>query len=111
MELQKRIIISRLLGSDKALTAFLFDPDTSLRLRADPDMLAFDSWELRPEQQILVRAALDIWDAKGNVFFWELLKGLDGIHLTRLIHSLESWRDLKSECNQTNSITANLKYD
>lgn len=92
---QKKIIISHLLASDEAMTSFLFEPPTSTSLRAHPNVLAYDSWELNDEQQLLVRAALDIWSGNGNVFLWELLSKLNRKSLSRLIEALEYWRDLK----------------
>ncbi len=96
MKSQKKIIISRLLDSDRAMTAFLFDPPTSQNLREHPDVLVSDSWELTGEQRILVRAALDIWSSSGNVFLWELLNGLTHQNLSRVILALVSWRELKT---------------
>lgn len=43
----------------------LFDPPNSLRLRASPEIILSDVWELSDEQRILVLAALDIWDSYG----------------------------------------------
>jgi hypothetical protein len=96
LQSQKKIIISRLLDSDHAMIAFLFEPMASANLREHPDVLASDSWELKNEQRILVRVALDIWNGSGNVFLWELLNGLSHQNLSRLIFALISYRDLES---------------
>lgn len=100
MKSQKKIIISRLFDSDHAMTAFLFEPATSTNLREHPDVLVFDSWDLKDEQRILVRAALDIWSSSGNVFLWELLNGLSDRNLSRLILALMSWRALKTQVSE-----------
>lgn len=96
LKLQKKLIISHLLGSDPALMGLLFDPIDSTCLRDKPDALIFDAWELNAEQRILVLTAPDIWGAKGNVFVWELLKGLNDYNLSRFIGCLQKWRDLDS---------------
>src|SRR4051812_1069930 len=78
VQVQKKQIIFRLLGSDLALMRCLFDTDTpySLRLRDSPEIIFSDAWELNEERRTLVLAALDIWDNYGNVFLWDLLNGL-----------------------------------
>lgn len=74
------------------MLAFLFDPVTSLELRENPDVLIFDSWEFDPEKQVLIRAALDIWNASGNVFLWEALTKLGDKNLSRFIQAIETVR-------------------
>lgn len=111
MNLQKKIIISHLFGSDPALTTFLFEPTSLPRLRDNPDTLIFDSWDLNDEQRILVRAALDIWSKSGNVFLWEILDGLSHQNLTRLIFVLTRLRDFKNQTNELNSTYQEQNYE
>lgn len=103
MKFQKKIIISRLLGSDHAMTTFLFESPTSTNLREHPYVLASESWELKDEERILVGAALDIWCGRGNVFLWELLNELNHQNLSRLIIALIHWRNLKTNVNEFSS--------
>ena len=100
LQLQKKIIISRLFDSNRAMTTFLFESSSSVSLREHPDIIVSDSWELNDEQRILMRAALDIWCSKGNVFLCELLNGLSDQNLSRLIQALTSWRDLKNQVSR-----------
>lgn len=102
---QKKRIIFLLLDSDPALIEFLFDPPASLSLRAPPDIIISDSWELSDERRILLRAALDIWCGRGNVFFWELLNGLNRHHLARVIAAMIKWRDLNLPSTSSMALT------
>lgn len=111
LQSQKKIIISHLLGSNHALTAFIFEPTFHAQLRASPDAIIFDSWELNNEQRILIRAALDIWNESGNVFLWEILNGLSHQNLLRLILALISLRDLKTQLNGVNSRYQDQNYE
>jgi hypothetical protein len=86
--------ISLLLGSDRALMSHLFDSAADLRLRATPENIVADAWELSPERRILLLAALDVHCGQGNVLFSELLK-LNYQNLSRLIAALIVWRDLR----------------
>lgn len=99
LKFQKKIIISRLLDSDHAMTTFLFESPTSVNLREHPYVLTAESWELKDEERILVGAALDIWCGRGNVFLWELLSELSPQNFSRLILALIHWRNLKIQVN------------
>ncbi len=91
---QKKAIIFRLLGSEKSLSDFLFESSAETILRESPAALLADSWELTFEQQILVRASLDIWNGSGNVFLWELLR-LSEKNFSRLLVALNQYRKLE----------------
>lgn len=93
INLQKKAIISHLLGFDQRLMTHLFDPCLPHVLRENPAVILEDSWELPLEEQMLVRAALDIWSDSGNVFLWELLK-LSPQNLSRLLVALNNCIDL-----------------
>lgn len=94
---QKKEIISRLLDYDQSTIDFLFEPVSPPCLRECPEILLEDSWELKSEQQILVRAALDIWSGSGNVFLWELINGLSEQNFAQLTGAITKYRKLKSE--------------
>lgn len=82
---RKRMAISRLFAFDPGLEAYLFD---SSNLRSRPEVLMDDAWELSVEQRILLRAALDIWNGRGNVFLWELLNQMNGERIACLIEAI-----------------------
>lgn len=63
--------ISLLLDNNKKILDFLFDPK-SPRLRKRAGILRDDAWNLSEEDQLLVRAALDLWSGSGHVQLWEL---------------------------------------
>ena len=96
MKIQKKIIISRLFDFDQRKTAFLFDPIDSVQLREQPENILYDSWELCSEQQILVRAALDIWSRSGNLFLSELLDGLSHENTAKVISAIEYCKNIES---------------
>jgi len=66
----------------------LFD---SSRLRTHAEDLMDDFWDLSHERRIMVRAALDIWDGKGNVFLWELLD-LNDERLASLLDAIKIYK-------------------
>lgn len=98
---QKKEIISRLLAYDQSTIDFLFEPTAAPCLREQPEILLEDSWELKSEQQILVRAALDIWSGSGNSFLWELINGLSENNLARLSIALFDCRELRRKNDET----------
>ena len=109
MSFQKKAIISRLFAFDQRLTDFLFEPLALPCLRERPEVLLDDSWELKPEQQILVRAGLDIWSGGGQVFLSELLNGLSEQNLSRLIIAMVEYRGLERPINNLTSNQWGLK--
>ncbi len=68
--------ITMLVGNDQRLLTFLFDTD-SPRLRKRAGILKEESWQLNESEQLLVRAALDIWSGSGHLQFWEMLEKRD----------------------------------
>jgi hypothetical protein len=90
---KQKSVIFHLFDSEVRLKDFLFEPFGPPRLREKPEILLEDCWELPQEQQILVRAALDIWNGSGNVFLWELLRGLNEKNFGRLIFVLHRLRN------------------
>ena len=99
MGFQKKAIISRLFDFDQRMINFLFESTALPNLRDRPGILLNDSWELTPEQQILVRAALDIFSGSGHVFLWELLNRLSEQNLSRLILALIEYHKLEQPIN------------
>lgn len=94
IEFRKKAIISRLFDSDRRLTDFLFEPKTA-ELRERPPILLEESWDLLPEERVLVRAALDVWDGSGHAFLAELLSELSEASLHRLALTLHGVRKFK----------------
>ena len=94
---QKKMIISRLLDFDPSMMAFLFDPIDSLKLRADPELILFESWELIPEKQIMLRAALDVWSNSGNLFLWEISNGLGQENIHRIYSAVAKCKSLQDK--------------
>jgi hypothetical protein len=68
--------ITILLGNDQRLLGFLLDPN-SPRLRKRAGILKEDSWNLSPSDQLLVRAALDLWSGSGHLQLWEMIEEWD----------------------------------
>lgn len=92
-DLRLKEIIFHLLGSDKRLLEFLFDPN-SPRLRQRAGILKEDSWGFSHGEQIIVRTALELWSGSGHVFLWELIETLDDTNLKRVIEALIAVRAL-----------------
>lgn len=82
-----REVIFRLFDSDERLVDFLFDAEMP-RLRKRAGILKEDAWRFSDREQILIRAALDIWSGSGHVNLWELLDGLDGEDLRRVLAAI-----------------------
>jgi len=85
------------------MTAFLFEPMDSLNLRAHQEVIIFDSWEFSTENQILIRAALDIWSSSGNLFLWELLNNLNQEKLFKIYIALVNCKNIEVNNNKINS--------
>ena len=87
--------ISLLLNHEERLLLFLFDPrEPKLRKRAG--ILKEDAWNLETEDQLLVRAALDIWSGSGHLALWECLEQWESIHWIQLIRCLLTLKTLKA---------------
>ncbi|MBY0315672.1 MAG: hypothetical protein K2Q26_09145 [Bdellovibrionales bacterium] len=85
---QKKTIIFHLFALEPVLKTFLFESINSKNLRAAPDVILSNIWELTLEQQILVRIALDIWNGKGQTFLWEMLNKLSMSNLSHVLKVL-----------------------
>ena len=94
--------ISLLLGSDHELLSHLFDSATEVRLRATPQTIIDDAWELSPERRRLLLAALDFHSGQGHIFFSELLE-LNHQNLSRLIAALIVWRESRRTTDRPSS--------
>ena len=91
-----REIIFRLLGLNKHLLDFVFDPERP-RLRGRAGILKEDSWCFSYGEQILIRTALEFWSGSGHVFLWELMETLDDENLKRVLRAIEEVRGLRRE--------------
>ena len=97
--------ISLLLGSDRELLSHLFDSATEIQLRATPQTIINDAWELSLERRTLLLAALDFHSGQGHVFFFELLE-LNHLDLSRLIAALMAWRDSRRKTDRSFSASS-----
>ena len=79
-----------LLGNDPRLLAFLLDPN-SPRLRRRAGILQEDAWNLSDGEQLMVRAALDLWSGSGHLQLWEMIETWDP---TSWIHFIRAVREL-----------------
>ena len=75
-ELQLYKSIALLLNDNESLLRFLFDPQEP-KLRKRAGILKEDSWDLEEEEQLLIRAALDLWSGSGHLALWECLERWD----------------------------------
>ena len=86
-------IISRLFDFDQRLLEFCFDP-LSPRLRKRAGILKEDAWGFSHGEQLLVRAALELWSGSGHVYLFELIETLDDKNLTRVLRAILELRAL-----------------
>lgn len=68
--------ISLLLGYDKRLIGFVFDPKRP-KIRKRAGVLREDAHCFSDEEQLLIRAALDFWCGGGHLALWEMLETWD----------------------------------
>lgn len=91
--------ISLLLGNNSHLLQFLFDP-TRPKIKKRPGLLRYDSWVLSHGEQLLVRAALDIWSGAGHLQLWEMLETWDTPTWTNFIKAVCQLKDLHFDFNE-----------
>lgn len=106
--LQKKQIISLLLGAEPKLLSFLFDSSRPHHLRESAAILIDESWEFPAEERILLRASLDFWDFTGNAFLWEILN-LNSRDFARAIFALHEYRKIQSTYERSQSGTSEME--
>jgi hypothetical protein len=71
------------------LLEFVFDPQKP-RLRRDPEELLREGRGLSSGEYLLIKIALDLWNASGNTRIHELIETLDPGNFERVMKSLMS---------------------
>lgn len=80
--------ITILCGNDKRLLGFLLDPN-SPRLRKRAGILREDAWEFSDGEQLLVRAALDLWSGSGHLQLWEMVETWDSTNWVNFVRAIQ----------------------
>ena len=83
-ENRTRESIEIILGHNSQLLEFLFDP-ASPRIRKRAGILRDDLWSFSDEDQLLIRAALDLWSGSGHLQLWEMVETWDKKHWVSFI--------------------------
>jgi len=80
--------VSIALSKHDDLMEFLFDPSRP-QLRATPDQLVRESSGFSSGERLLIRIALDLWNASGEVKIGDLLKVLDQENFENVLVALQ----------------------
>jgi hypothetical protein len=88
--------VSLLLGYDKRLIGFVFDP-VKPRIRKRAGILREDAYVFSDGEQLLIRAALDFWSGSGQLALWEMLETWDSATWRRFMQSVSEYRRLELE--------------
>jgi hypothetical protein len=88
--------ISLLLGYDKRLIEFVFDPGKP-KIRKRAGILREDAFFFSHGEQLLIRAALDFWSGSGQLALWEMLEVWDSATWNRFTHAVSEYRRLELE--------------
>jgi hypothetical protein len=86
--------ISLLLGYDKRLIGFVFDPKRP-KIRKRAGILREDAHCFGDGEQLLIRAALDFWSGSGQLALWEMLETWDDTTWARFTQALSEYRRLE----------------
>lgn len=86
--------ISLLLGYDKRLVEFVFDPEKP-KIRKRAGILREDAFCFSHGEQLLIRAALDFWSGSGQLALWEMLETWDSGTWGRFIRAVAEYRRLE----------------
>lgn len=93
-EIRLHECISLLLGYDKRLVEFVFDPECP-RIRKRAGILREDAFFFSHGEQLLIRAALDFWSGGGQLALWEMLEMWDSATWHRFTHAVAKYRRLE----------------
>jgi len=88
--------ISLLLGYDKRLVEFVFDPKKP-QIRKRAGVLREDAFFFSHGEQLLIRAALDFWSGSGQLALWEMLETWDSATWSRFMEAVSEYRRLELE--------------
>jgi hypothetical protein len=94
-ESEKRVArsIFLLVGGDRQLLEFLLDPKAP-RIRKRAGILREEAWVFSDGDQLVVRAALDIWCGAGHVQLWDLIETWDALNWARFIRAIGELKEL-----------------
>jgi hypothetical protein len=92
-EIVIRQCISLLLDYDQRLIDFIFDPARP-RIRKRAAILIEDAWAFSHGEQLLIRAALDLWSGSGHLQLWEMLETWDDASWARFVRAIAEYRRL-----------------
>jgi hypothetical protein len=88
-------IISILFGGDQRLLEYFFDAkEPKIRRRAG--ILIDDAWNLSHGEQLLVKAALDIWSGSGHLQLWEIVETWDDPNWLNFLTAMAELKGLKA---------------
>lgn len=88
-----RQCISLLLDYDQRLIDFIFERERP-RLRKRAGILIEDSWAFSHGEQLLIRAALDLWSGSGHLQLWEMLETWDDSTWAHFVGAVAEYRRL-----------------
>jgi hypothetical protein len=93
----KRLVrsIFLLVGSEPKFLEFLFDPKEP-RIRRRAGILRDEARVFSEAEQLVVRAALDLWCGSGHVQLWELIEAWDAEQWARFIRAIGELKNLPS---------------
>ncbi len=86
--------VSHLLGYDKRLIEFVFDPKKP-KIRKRAGILREDAFFFSHGEQLLIRAALDFWSGSGQLALWEMLETWDSAIWSRFMQTVSEYRRLE----------------
>ena len=92
--------IGILLNQDEDLWNHLFHWGVPIRLRMNQEVFGKHFKKLSSEEQLLIRASLDLWDSTGDLLLWQCLWDLDHLVLIRLIRAMCHLREIQLETIQ-----------
>ena len=96
-ESEKQVMrsIFLLVGCESRFIEFLFDPKVP-KIRKRPGVLCDEAWVFSHGEQLVIRAALDIWCGAGHVQLWELIETWDAENWARFIRAIGELKNLPS---------------
>lgn len=93
MNLQRKLIVSRLLGQSQGALSFIFEDMEAGILRAGASHLREECWLFSHEERIMLWTALFILTGEGELFVTDLLR-LNERAYSSVISALNSTRNL-----------------
>lgn len=100
MNLQRKLIVSHLLGQSQEALSFIFEDMDAGRLRASANYLREECWSFSHEERIMLWTALYILTGEGELFVTDLLR-LNERAYSSVIAALNSTRDLPNPLSPT----------